>query len=150
MDDKESMAIDDFLKAAMGVPNVWKQAPVEIEPEKFLLNWSIARIVRIDPAAHFQNGLGTYHFVGEDRRYQNGAVSSTIIKFDPITMRGMTESGRIYQLDGMPDAIRGFQDSHYTLSGWEKINRVECEDATQEFVNLYGIDLTNIEKMSRS
>lgn len=149
MDEKKSMAIDDFLKAAQCAPNIWKQAPVEIVPEKFLLGWSIAKVVRIALESRAQHTLNTYHFVGEDRRNRNGAVSSTIIKFDSITMRGTTESGRVYQLDGMPDAIRGFQDSHYTLSGWEKVNGVECEDATLEFVKRHGINLKNIEMMSR-
>jgi hypothetical protein len=59
-------------------------------------------------------------------------------------MCGVTLSGRVYQLIGMPGVD---QDAQYTLSGWIRRNEVVMEDATAEFVQHYKIDLERVRKM---
>lgn len=71
----------------------------------------------------------------------NWAVSSKIEKFDPATMRGVTRSGRVYQLIDMPGVD---PDGQYTMAGWILANELVMEDATEEFIQHYKIDLEQV------
>ena len=125
-------------------PNIWPQQGVSAEPEKFLEDWSIAKVTRAADDSSYKAGVGTFHFVGDDLRHRNGAVSSTITGFNSITMCGVTESGRVYQLHRLP----GYSgDADYVLRNWARGNKVEVEDATHEFIAQYGIDLDHIRRM---
>ena len=75
-------------------PNIWGAAPVESEPQKWLEAWQVFKIVK---SHSFEDRFGL-HFIGRNSIEGNGAVSSKIESFDPITMRGITSSGRVYQL----------------------------------------------------
>ena len=118
-------------------PSIWSAAPVEAEPEKWLAAWQVFNVVKTNG---FADRFGL-HFVGRNCRDNDGAVSSKIERFDPVTMRGVTSSGRVYQLVGPP----GFcDDAAYVLDGWCKFNQVEVENATEEFIRRYNISLENI------
>lgn len=122
-------------------PNIWGTAPVEIEPEKWLEAWQVFKVVK---ANGFEDRFGL-HFAGRNCREFNGAVSSKIENFDPVTMRGITNSGRVYQLVGLP----GFcDDAQYVLDNWCRFNQVRVENATEEFIHRYNVSLENISKMS--
>ena len=80
------------------------------------------------------------YFVGHDRQESNGAVSSMLGRFDPVTMRGVTRSDRAYQLVGSP----GYNaDAEYVMQNWCGFNQVEAIDATDEFNKKYGISIKN-------
>lgn len=121
-------------------PNIWSSASVEAEPQKWLEAWQVFKIVKTNG---FEDRFGL-HFAGRNCRDYDGAVSSKIERFDPVTMRGVTISGRIYQLVGLPGYC---DDAQYVLEKWCKLNRVEAQNATEEFIAQYGISLENIAKL---
>ncbi|MBI4807967.1 MAG: hypothetical protein HY799_03305 [Nitrosomonadales bacterium] len=123
-------------------PSFWKAAPVEVEPQKWLEAWQVVKVVKSNG---FEERFG-FHFVGRNCREHNGAVSSKIEKFDPKTLRGVTHSGRVYQLVGLP----GYSsDAQYVLDCWSQANQVETANATEEFVKQYGISLEHIDQLMR-
>jgi hypothetical protein len=68
---------------------VWSAAPVEERPEVELIRWRI-----------FETCAGTRHFVCCETLGFCGRVSSAIKLFDAEELRGVTQSGRVYQLSG--------------------------------------------------
>lgn len=68
---------------------IWTLASVTAEPEVALSRWRILETTE-----------GTRHFVGADERDHTGRVSSAIVLFDCRSLRGETQSGRIYHLIG--------------------------------------------------
>lgn len=121
-------------------PNIWGAAPVEAEPQKWLEAWQVFKAVKTNG---FEDRFGL-HFVGRNCVEVNGAVSSKIETFDPLTMRGITSSGRIYQLVGLPGYC---DDAQYVLGNWCQFNRVEVENATDEFIQRYSISFENMKKL---
>lgn len=139
---KKSRKLAALLSILSGIPNIWSASSVQSEPQKWLGSWQIYKTVK----ARIQPELFGYHFVGYDIRGGHGAVSSKIDKFDPVTMCGVTRSGRVYQLLGMPGIN---QDAQYTLSGWIHINELVMENATEEFIQHYKIDLEQLREMDK-
>lgn len=68
---------------------IWKPRPTSEVPSIVLSRWRI-----------FEMEDGTRHFVGVDMFNSSGRVSSPIVTFDPVTMQGVTHTGRIYELVG--------------------------------------------------
>ena len=103
---------------------VWKCAPVSARPEIILANW---RVFEVQLPNRTQR---TRHFAGQNIEDCEGRASSAIVTFDSETGQGMTESGRIYKLQGP----RGFtDDAEYTWNRWKSINSVtEVVDVTAE------------------
>jgi hypothetical protein len=100
---------------------VWKIAPVNDEPEVSLLQWSI-----------LETDDGTRHFVGADERNSTGRVSSHVITFDRLNLRGQTQSGRVYQLIGQPGWS---SNAEYVWKCWCKVNSVASyTDVTQQLL----------------
>lgn len=127
----------EFARVALEYPNVWAAAPVSIIPEKWLDSWSIIKVIKV---AAYPEEFG-FHFVGRNAEECNGAVSSKIEQFDPVTMTGVTRSGRVYRLMGLP----GFDpDASYVLGHWLKRCQAEAVDANDEFIAHYKIDLEQI------
>ena len=108
------------------IPDIWPIATVADSPEITLQSWQIFEV------QFPQKPNRTRHFVGFAVRERAGQVSSAIQQFDPQTMRGVTESGRVYQLLGPPgwDA-----DAAYTWRRWKSIcgitNEVEVTDSIE-------------------
>jgi hypothetical protein len=77
--------------------SLWRATPITQTPSIALSRWSI-----------WETG-GQLYFVGYNETEREGRVSSAIREFDIATMRGRTDSGRIYQLIGEfghdPDGI---------------------------------------------
>lgn len=69
--------------------SIWGVAPVTDQAEVSLISWQI-----------METDSGTRHFVGYNHWGHEGRVSSAIVKFDPKLMQGVTESGRVYKLEG--------------------------------------------------
>ena len=66
---------------------IWKSPPVELEPVVFLSRWQV-----------METDKGFRHFIGHNMETMSGRASTPIVKFDPETRRGVTQSGRIYEL----------------------------------------------------
>lgn len=99
---------------------LWSTAPVTAEPEISIIVW---RVLEID--------AGTRHFVGTNIREFSGRVSSAIVAFDHETLRGRTQSGRIYQLVGNPGRS---DSSDYVWLCWCEMNEVRSfSDVTKQF-----------------
>jgi hypothetical protein len=122
--------------------NIWNATSVSAEPQKWLESWQVYLVVD----AKIQPELFGYHFVGYDIQGGHGAVSSKVEQFDSVKMCGITNSGRIYQLVGMPGTD---SDAQYTLSSWAITNQVTVVDATEEFVQHYNINLDQVHSLGR-
>lgn len=81
----------------------------------------------------------TIHFNGYTFGWHGeGRVCSPVMEFDKNTMRGMTRSGRIYELVGEPGFNR---DAEYVWHKWLVLNDVtEFECVTEEFWNKGDVD----------
>lgn len=89
---------------------IWNVATVSNQPSVSLRDWQV-----FETCDNHQ----TRHFVGYCNENHEGRVSTEIIKFDPVTKRGQTKSGRTYQLLGSP----GFDpDAMYVLEHWKISN----------------------------
>jgi hypothetical protein len=75
----------------------------------------------------------TRHFVGYNLTEREGRTSSSIVEFDPMTKRGVTESGRVYELVG---SAGHNSDGIYTFNRWCEINGItEIVDVTEELMH---------------
>lgn len=93
-------------------------------PERLLSMWRVEKVWADEDA--------TFHFYGYDHGGLCGRVSTAILSFDPSTMTGNTESGRIYHLIGRS----GFcDDADYVMKNW--LSRFRHEDGTDEFIRKY-------------
>ena len=102
----------------LDIPDIWPIASVLDCPEIRLRQWQIFEV------KFPQKPNRTIHFVGYSVHDRAGQVSSAIQKFDPKTMRGITESGRVYQLLELP----GWNaDAEHTWRRWKSICSVADE-----------------------
>lgn len=107
---------------------VWKCAPVSERPEIVLTDWHVFEVKLPDRTER------TRHFAGQNVTDREGRASSAIVIFDATTARGITESGRVYQLQGHT----GFTgDGEYTWNRWKSINAAtDVVDVTVEIKEL--------------
>lgn len=85
--------------------SIWRPASVEQEPYTKLTQWRVYNVT--------YNGKIKTHFSGY-AGYE-GRVCSAIQSYDKNTRRGITESGRVYELVGDP----GFnKDAVYVFGNW--------------------------------
>jgi hypothetical protein len=96
---------------------IWAVRPIEDQPEIYLTSWSIWEVGEGDRA--------TRHFVGYNMSNREGRVSSEIIDFDAVALRGRTKSGRIYELTGSPgyDEDAGYVFGRWLRTMWDPIAR---------------------------
>lgn len=101
--------------------SVWATRPVADVPTIVLRQWGV-----------FQTETGERHFAGYNVYEGEGRCSSAITTYDPVTKRGVTQTGRVYQLLDHP-GLTG--DGLYVKNRWCEINRVSEEiDVTEEYV----------------
>ena len=119
---------DDLQKLAeiAEKTGIWRPADVTQEPETKLVDWQVYKV--------YLEQLGEYtmHFNGYTLdAYGEGRVCSPVVEFDKNTMRGVTKSGRIYELVGAP----GFNhDADYVWCRWLGLNgSLEFVCITDEF-----------------
>ena len=93
-----------------------------------LTNWKVFLV-----KANLSETGDTVHFVGSaDFWYSEGRVTSHIVDFDPKTKRGVSRSGRIYELVG--ESTHLSRDAEYVWSHWRRLNGFpEYEDITDQF-----------------
>lgn len=110
--------MNDIITILQATGGIWETSPVTEVPEINLRSW---RVIEIED--------GTRHFIGYNETEGEGRVSSAIKTFDKKTMRGLTRSGRVYQLVGSA----GFNgDAMYVWNRWKQINKVEVEKDVSE------------------
>ena len=103
---------------------VWIPAPVSARPEIVLRDWSVFEVQL--PGLTMR----TRHFAGQNVTDHEGRTSSAITTFDAATGRGITQSGRVYQLHG-GTGLSG--DGEYTWCRWLSINSAtDVMDVTAE------------------
>lgn len=66
---------------------IWRPRPASELPGIPLSRWRL-----------FETEHGSRHFVGVDTFDSSGRVSYPIATFDPVTLQGTTQAGRIYEL----------------------------------------------------
>lgn len=109
---------------------MWATLPVEDEPVVTIIDWRIFEVS--------VSGRKTRHFVGYSTKESEGRVSSAIQNFDINTMKGITNSGRVYQLSGNPYYNK---EASYVWDYWKRLNEVEDEkDITDEFARTEKTD----------
>jgi hypothetical protein len=102
---------------------IWTTTPIEQTPELQLATWRVFEV-----ESERWEGK-TRHFVGYNLTEREGRVSSKIETFDKDTNKGITESGRVYELVGEPGS--GSSDGMYTFNRWCNINKItKVEDVT--------------------
>ena len=105
---------------------IWNATSVVQTPEINLNSWRVFEVSsELWPVA-------TRHFVGYNSTEQEGRASSDVVTFDAAEARGVTASGRVYQLCGG----NGFNpDAEYVWSHWKNVNHITQEtDVTDEIV----------------
>ena len=95
---------------------IWNIASVEDEPDLTICSWRIFEATYEDPSRQ-----ATRHFVGSRVDRSSSRVSTAIHSFDLASLRGVTKSGRTYQLQGGPGADR---DAEYVWQAWASLNEV--------------------------
>lgn len=128
------------MKKFFSRPNIWSFPDAASDPVKYIEAWAVFRATPADSENTEHYGL---HFMGRNLADWCGAVSSKIVSFDPETMRGVTRSGRVYQLIGLPGYC---DDAHYVKHAWGERNKVTIMDATEEFFKQYGLSMEVLEK----
>ncbi|MEN8518056.1 hypothetical protein [Burkholderia sp. RS02] len=107
---------------------VWKPRPASELPRIPLSRW---RIIEIQD--------GSRHFVGLDMFDSSGRVSSSIVAFDPVTLQGTTQTGRIYELVGRHGSSLNVE---YVWTRWCELYEVTSYvDVTERL--LAGTDIGN-------
>lgn len=104
--------IEEQLKKALE-QSVWKPDSIVREPEVTLSRWQVFA---------FQ---GRRHFVGYNIGGREGRVSSPIQTFDSTTRKGVTASGRVYQLEG---PAGHHPDADWVLGRWLQLNGASHND----------------------
>lgn len=101
---------------------IWSTIPATIEPHLILEEWFV---FETEPER------GERHFLGMRKDAGYVRISSPIKNFDRTTMRGVTSTGRCYQLVGPPGWT---SDMSYLLLNWCEKHRVkQMTNVTAEY-----------------
>ena len=114
--------------------SIWRIGSIQDEPETELTSWKVFLV----KSTLINQGEDTIHFCGTTND-GNGRVCSPVQEFDPSTMRGVTRSGRIYELVGPSSRILS-SNASYVLSEWIILNLGETdtfEDITDTYLSNY-------------
>lgn len=119
MDELEKLA--EFATAN----SVWKPADVTQEPHTRLTQWQ----VHLVKGKLSEEGGDTIHFMGHTG--YEGRVCSPVQTYDKTTRRGVTKSGRIYELVGHP-GHNG--DAFHVWATWlSMMGNPEVEIVTEQY-----------------
>lgn len=116
----ESGNVGEILALSEG-GSFWLIRSIDLEPQATLERWSVRQTPR-----------GHRHFCGRtlEGAYSESRISSPVVDFDPVRLRGRTATGRVYQLHGPAGTS---PDSDYLWQRWLRINGFsEWQDVTGE------------------
>ena len=106
--------------------SIWRTPDVSAQPEILLIRWRVIEILT-------GNLQLERHFIGYNFKDREGRVSTAIQKMDFVARRGVTRSGRVYELKGPPGRD---PDGEWVWKNWARVNQVTNErDVTEEVVN---------------
>ena len=108
---------------------IWTFGTVEAEPQVRLTDWRVLEATYVDTVEP-----RTRHFVGSDARDGTGRVSSAIASLDVPKLRGITTSGRVYELVGRSV---GHSNAEYVWQAYCDINGILS--ATDVSAELLGV-----------
>jgi hypothetical protein len=89
---------------------IWKPRLASESPKIPLSRWRI-----------FETEDGNWHFVGVDMFDSSLRLSSQTVSFDPVTMQGTTQTGRIYELVGRKGSSLNVEN---VWTGWYELYEV--------------------------
>lgn len=118
------MKLDDLFGVVVS-GGIWGTPDVSAQPEISLGRW---RIVEVQT-----EGMQIQrHFIGYNIKDREGRVSTAIQEMDFAARRGVTRSGRVYELVGPP----GYDpDGEWVWQSWARVNKLSNErDVTDEVV----------------
>ncbi len=120
----------DLAKLAeqLEATSIWGVRSIEDEPETKLVQWRVYTVENKDapPSMHLVGYTG-----------YEGRVCSAVKEYDPKTRKGVTQSGRVYELVGH-SGYNG--DAMYVWSRWLGINgNPKYEDVTDIFEKGYSL-----------
>lgn len=103
--------------------SIWATPNVSAQPEVLLIRWRVIEILTA--------GLQIErHFIGYNFKDREGRVSTAIQEMDFAARRGVTCSGRVYELIGPPGHD---PDGEWVWKNWVRVNQVTNEsDVTEE------------------
>lgn len=108
--------------------SIWSVASVDVEPETKLTQWRVFKVLAKDGLPE------SVHFVGYTG--WEGRVCSAVQTYDPKTKRGVTRSGRVYELVGQS----GYNsDAMYVWSRWYTRNGLGDDDVV-DITKVYDND----------
>lgn len=107
--------VNDHWSSLLGL-SVWTTRPVYEEPEVILDRWTVVEV------------RGERHFVGYSVHGHEGRVSTAMETFDPATRRGVTASGRVYELTECPGHD---PDGMWVLNVWLARQGITFEEVTE-------------------
>ena len=119
---EEYSEISEILKA-IKYGAIWSVPDIYEQPSISLIRWVVRETSR-----------GERHFVGYNVEDREGRVSSAIQSFNAETCKGVTQSGRIYQLVGPAGYDRS---GDYVWRNWAYAKGIEWKDVSIEY---NGID----------
>lgn len=118
---------------------VWLVRTVAERPNVTLESWAVYQVPSLDKPDESER-----HFVGYAVEDRQGQVSSAVQSFDPITGCGVTRSGRVYHLKGLPG---NNSDATYTWARWTSLYGVtEQRDVTDEVVGQISASVAEASK----
>lgn len=112
MNDEAPEGLKEIMEEAIA-NSIWAVRPVDDDPEICLGRWQIMEVG------------GKRYFVGYNAAWMEGRISSAIVTYDEKSKKGITESGRVYQLIGETGMDR---DAHYVLESWLRVNDFKWDD----------------------
>ena len=116
---------------------IWTFGTVEAEPQVCLTDWRVLEATYVDTVEP-----RTRHFVGSDARDGTGRVSSAIASLDGQKRRGITKSGRVYELLGR---FGSNSNAEYVWQAYCDINGISsATDVTAELVASMVEDATAV------
>lgn len=103
--------------------SIWAVPDVSAQPEVLLERWRVVEVQAADRQME-------RHFIGYNSKNREGRVSTAIQEIDFATRRGVTRSGRVYELVGPPGHD---PDGEWVWKNWARLNQVTSErDVTAE------------------
>jgi hypothetical protein len=115
--------IDEIIASS-----IWAPTSIEETPELEMSRWHIYEV------SSDKWPEKTRHFVGYNCTEGGGRVSSAIVEFDKATMKGKTQSGRVYHLNGPPGIN---MDAMYVWGHWTSANGInQIVDVSKEVLDV--------------
>ena len=116
------MSPEDRNMVASLLFGVHSMPPPRLQPSVTLIRWQV-----------LETKTGARHLLGRSVQDREGRVSTRVARWDPVTRIAVTQSGRLYTLDGLPARD---DDASHVFGMWAPANGIDvqaCVDVTAEY-----------------